>query len=272
MKTFRTLLDFYIQSSMHVSLSVVALAGVTMLEFDYPMQADVLLFLFFGTVVGYNFVKYAGVANLHHLERTPFLKSIRICTAMAIVGLTYQAFQLPIIVLLYSGAFGSLTILYAFPFLKGRNLRSLKGLKIYIIAIVWAGSTVVVPLVAETAIATTHVWIEFFARFLFVIALTLPFEIRDLKYDPAELGTLPELIGVHKTRWLGVALLIAMFLTNLTEPELSRHEIAVGAFISVIAILFLWDAKTEQSKYYASFWVEGIPILWFWLMWLLKAG
>ncbi len=141
MKALRSLLDFYIQSSMHVSLAVAALAGVTLLEFGFPVQLDLLLFLFFGTVVGYNFVKYAGVANLHHLEKTPHIKAIRIFTAMAILGLTYLVFQLPIEIVLYSGAFGALTILYAFPFLKGRNLRSLRGLKIYIIAIVWAGST-----------------------------------------------------------------------------------------------------------------------------------
>lgn len=271
MKKLRSFFDLYIQSSFHVSLAVAALTGVTLLEFGYSLDAELMGFVFLGTVVGYNFVKYAGVANLHHLERTPYLNTIRIFTAISMLGLTYLAFELPLSVVLASAAFGLLTILYAFPIFKGKNLRSLKGLKIYVIAIVWAGSTVVAPLIAKIEITTFHVFIEFFARFLFVIALTLPFEIRDLKYDPNELGTLPRLIGVSKTRWLGVGLLVIMFLTNLAEPEISINEVKVGAMVSLVTILFLWNAKTEQGPYYASFWVESIPILWFLMMMLLTS-
>jgi hypothetical protein len=270
MKIFRSLLHFYIQSSLHVSLAVTALTAVTLLEFGYPLDSELLAFIFLGTVTGYNFVKYAGVSNLHHLEITPNIRFIQILSAVAFLGLIYVSFQLPISVVLVSGMFGGLTILYAFPFYNGRNLRMFRGLKIYIIALVWAGSTVIVPLVAQSAIPLLHIMLEFAARFLFVIALTLPFEIRDMKYDSEELGTLPQTLGVMKIRILGVLLLGGMFVANSIEPEISFTEIAIHAVIALVTIVFIWKAKKEQGIYYSSFWVEGIPILWFLLVYLQR--
>ena len=59
MQRIKRLFDFYINSSTHVSLSVVALGWITYLSLDINVNFVVLSFLFFSTVTGYNFVKYA---------------------------------------------------------------------------------------------------------------------------------------------------------------------------------------------------------------------
>ena len=99
-----------------------------------------------------------------------------------------------------------------------------------------------------------------FQRYLFVIAATLPFEIRDLKLDHPNLSTWPQRWGVKNTKIFGFILLIFFLFLEALFSFSSSYEI-----ISIIAILlmaFILMSKKEQSKYFSSFWVEGIPILW----------
>ena len=103
--------------------------------------------------------------------------------------------------------FGGITFLYAIPLLPKRyfidnqkNLREIGGLKIYIIAIVWTFTTVTLPLIENKTAITTDVIITSVQRFLFVIVLMLPFEIRDLNYDSLKLATIPQKIGIKKNR------------------------------------------------------------------------
>jgi hypothetical protein len=71
------------------------------------------------------------------------------------------------------------------------NLRSIGGIKIYVIAIVWAGTSVFLPLLeTRSVLLLDHLWI-IFQRILVLIVLMLPFEIRDLELDEAYLSTIP---------------------------------------------------------------------------------
>jgi len=41
--------------------------------------------------------------------------------------------------------------------------------------------------------------------------------------------------------------------------------------ISVTITFFLYYSKETKSRYYSSFWVEGIPVFWWLLFTLLKS-
>ena len=66
MKFWKKAFDLYINSSFHVGLALVAFTLVTIMEFGLSPDFDLLMFVFFGTITSYNFVKYAGIAKLHH--------------------------------------------------------------------------------------------------------------------------------------------------------------------------------------------------------------
>ncbi|MEQ3655016.1 MAG: hypothetical protein ABNH00_04050 [Dokdonia sp.] len=257
------LFRFYINSSIHVALAVVSLAWVTALYFGLNLDKIFVSLLFFGTVSGYNFVKYADVARWHHRSLTPGLRYIQIfsfiCGLAFLVCLSYM----PIRVWLWGGVFGVLTLLYALPvFSRKRTLRGVKGVKIYIIALVWAGATVILPLVYAQWPFTTEFYLFFAQRLLFVWVLTLPFEIRDLKYDDDRLQTLPQLMGVKGVKWLGsflMAVMIAMIW--LSAGEVSRYLLS-SVLIGGVTALGLWQSSREQPAFYAAFWIEGISILW----------
>src|SRR5690606_19375362 len=130
----------------HVALAVMALMAITLLEYGLTVSNAVWIFVFFGAITAYNFVKYAKVAGLHHRRLAQSLKSIQIFSAFSFIVLLASIFYLPLNVLLITAAFGIPTFFYAVPLIRHKNLRSFTGLKIFIVAFVWAGITVVIPI------------------------------------------------------------------------------------------------------------------------------
>lgn len=269
MKGIKLIFNFYINTSIHVALAVYAFLRITELYFDLPHNQNLNYFVFFGTITGYNFVKYAGVAKLHHRSLTKGLKNIQIFSFFSFLALCYYTFKVSLETLFFTIPFCLLTVLYAVPFLSGfeKNLRQISYLKIIVVALVWAGFTVLIPVLdAEKEIEFNTV-LMLLQRFLIVVVLILPFDIRDVKYDAISLQTIPKKIGVEKTKKIGLILLVFSLVLEYLMPFSNWVKTPFMLFF-FIAILLLMRAKINQSKYFSSFWVEALPIVW----WLLLLG
>ena len=273
MNVFKHILNFYINSSIHVALSVFSLSWITLIEFELPYDGIILYFIFFSTITGYNFIKYFGLAKFHHRRLASWLKVIQLFSLISFMLLCYYALKLETKTVLYLGGFGIVTFLYAMPFLpkkmfvdKEQNLRSISGLKIYVIAMVWSGVTVLIPLINSYYSLTTDVFLTAIQRFIFVLVLMLPFEVRDMQYDSLKLSTIPQQIGEKKTKIIGVLLIMLFFFLEFFKDELNSKQIIVMLVVTIITFMFLVFAKRTQGKYYSSFWVESIPIFWLLMM------
>lgn len=273
MALLKQIFNFYIDSSIHVALAVFALSWVTLLEFGIPYDRAVLYFIFFASITGYNFVKYFGLARFHHRSLTNWLKLIQVFSLMCFIGMCYFALKLELISLVVILGFGVVTFLYAIPFLpnkilydKHKNLRNVSGLKVYIIALVWAGVTVVLPILNNHVPLDTNVVVTGFQRFVFVTVLMFPFEIRDLNYDSLKLATIPQQIGIKNTKMVGVLLLKLFFLLEFLKPQLNVEHTVSMLITMFVTLMFLIFANRNQGRYYSSFWVEGIPLVWLLLL------
>ena len=269
MRFFKIVFDFYLNASIHVAFAVFSFLKITEIYFDLPVNQNLNYFIFFGTITGYNFVKYAGVAKLHHRSLTDRLKVIQIFSLVCFLLMCYYAYQIKVETLIISIPFNILTILYAVPFLSGlaKNLRQISYLKVLIVAFVWAGFTLLLPLVDANFSINLYTVIMFFKRFLLIVVLILPFDIRDVKYDAISLQTIPKKIGVNQTKRLGLLLLILSLILEYLFPSSGRLNTPFMLFFFLV-IIFLMRSKIEQSKYYSSFWVESLPIIW----WLFLLG
>jgi len=214
-------------------------------------------------------VKFSGLAKFRHRRLANWLKYIQIFSFLSFMGLCYFALKLELRTLLFVLGLGTITFLYAVPFLprkyfleKGKNLRGISGLKIYVIAFVWSLVTVGVPLINEGMTLHFDTYITAIQRFIFVIVITLPFEIRDMQFDSLKLATIPQKIGIKRTKGIGFLLLLIFVLIEFLKDAISQLEITILLLIAVITGLFLYLSQIKQPKYYSSFWVEGIPILW----------
>lgn len=269
----KRLFEFYINSSIHVAIAVCSLTLITLLSFEIAPDKNLILFIFFASISGYNFIKYFGLAKFYHRSLATWLKQIQLFSILCFLALGYFAFLLEFRTLVYLGIFGVITFLYAMPFLPkklfqdiGLKLRTISGLKIYVIAFVWAGITVIVPLINEGYPFNADVIFTFSQRFIYIIAATLPFEIRDMRLDSLSLSTIPQKIGLKLTKSIGAILMILFFLMEFLKEETSNSEVFKLLIIAILTTLLVVFSKIEQSKYYSSFWVEGLPILWLLLM------
>ena len=276
MRIVKQVFDFYLNASIHVALSVYALTWITLLKFDISYDESVLYFNFFATITGYNFVKYFGLAKFHHRSLANWLKVIQIFSLVCFVLLCYYAFQLEIKTWLYIFIVGAITFFYAIPFLprnifvdSNQNLRQISGLKIYVIGLVWSVVTVLFPLIDNQIDLNLDSFITALQQFIYVLVLMIPFEIRDLRYDSLKLSTIPQRIGVKKTKSIGIVLLLVFFLLELFKDDLDNESVFVLAVMLLVTMLFIAFSKKDQGKYYSAFWVEGLPILWLVLtLWL----
>ena len=72
-----------------------------------------------------------------------------------------------------------------------------------------AGVTFFIPLQLVDESVDAKFLLGFTQRFLFVFVLMLPFEIRDMKYDSLKLSTIPQQIGIIKTKAIGLLLCLS---------------------------------------------------------------
>ncbi len=264
MKWFLKFFDFYLDASVHVSLAIVSLLAMSSLTLNISLDFHLSMFLFFGSIVCYNFIKYGIEAEKYIIVANTYHKSIQIFSLICLAFAIYHAHFMNKNTYVGIAILILLTAFYALPVLpKAKNLRSWGGLKIFIVAIVWSGTTVILPVLLEKIMLSWDVWIETIQRFLLVLILLIPFEIRDLAYDKIEMKTLPQRFGVQVTKRIGILLIVLFFLLLFFKDDYSNEEFFSKLSLSLILYVTLRLTKRNQSKYFASFWVESIPILWY---------
>ena len=273
MKVLKSVLQFYINSSIHVALSVYSLVQMTNFMFQIPEDKPMANFAFFGTIVGYNFVKYDSLARTNKVQLRISLKLIIVFSALSFFAVGFYFFQLQHITQIVSVGVLSVTLLYTLPFFPNRkNARNWAGVKIYIVALCWVGVTLALPILNAGIPITTDFFLKSIQRFILVFVLILIFEIIDLANDDPHLKTVPQQIGVKRTKNLGYVLLTIFCVLELFNSNFNyniNHLILV-IVIAVITALFLAFANEKRSKYYTSFWTEIIPIFWWVCVLLLK--
>ena len=266
MQFLKRLLDFYIYSNIHVSFAAYCLTKITLLEFGLKENISPL-FIFFATLVSYNFIRYYNISKIN-TAFSNWIKSHKIhlilLNLISLIFLIILAFKLELEAYFLLIPFALATFFYVVPFTsKNKNLRNTTGLKLFLITISWAGVTVLFPIINNDYLFTKDVWLMFFQRFIFLFAITIPFDIRDLNFDIPEIKTLPQIIGSKKSKYFGSILLLVFFLSEFFSPSIFENSELITLLITVLSLVLLNLYTESKNKYYTSFWVEAIPIFWF---------
>lgn len=267
MVVLRRIFDFYLHSSMHVALSGFTLVLMTWHMFVLPMDIYVAVFAFGGILAGYNFVKYDALARKTKLRMGSAIKAIAAISFFALCGAGYCFLQFKFVTQAVAVAFLLLTLLYTLPFFPNRrNARNWAGVKIYIVSLCWVGVTLALPVIEAGIDITADFYVKCIQRFIFIFVLVLVFEIIDLANDDPHLQTVPQQIGVHRTKILGILLMAVFYLLEFLLSHPNREQLVINLIIVLTVITFLAGANMRRSKYYTSFWVELLPIFWWFLL------
>lgn len=169
-------------------------------------------------------------------------------SAVALISasvLTWKIFHFNQITLLFGLFFTFICYWYTMP-VFGVKLREIPGLKIFSIACTWAFACAVFPLANEGINLATCT--EFFGLIIiYFIAITLPFDVRDLNVDSFNQSTIPQLIGVSRTKIVGVVLLVIFLLGNLFFTIIQGDNLLFYVAV-IIQIILLMITSTKRGN------------------------
>ena len=250
-----------------VSLSAMVLSAGFTFHLGVENWINYGLFSFFSTLAVYNGQR---VFKSEQLNETPWLHWVKKNKqALIFVVVTSSVSALLSLILLLNlnwktmtilGVSGLISALYVIR-LCGKNLRETPFLKIHLIALSWTLILIVFPIVNESI--DTSKWLYGVAHYLFVLGVTIPFDIRDLKYDSVSQKTIPQLVGVPASKVIGVfAILIFGLLMTQINPVFIINPLFVVAIIFQILLLVLANERRSDA-YYAGLIDGAIGVLGF---------
>ena len=219
-------------------------------------------FVFFATLFTYNFQRVVRVKRgANHMRKEWLLKHRAAIYFLILVGgimsgYYFSKFQIITqIAIVFSGV---LSVLYPF------GLRKLAFSKIFIISLVWTISTMLLLVLENNIPISESIVFHLMARFLFVFAITIPFDIRDLKYDAKNLQTIPLFFGIIKARFIALfSLFICVVLSvfQYLENTLISSNLLALILLYFVASIFIVKSDEKRGEMYFSFWVESLSIL-----------
>lgn len=280
MKLLHKAFDFLLYSNVFIGLCAVALVFTNQMAIGEEVEMNkACWFVFFSTVFAYSALKLRRgnsepASTPHHdwadsnkqLYRNVLLISL-IGTLSFFINL-YRDAQIMVIVLAVITAFyGFINI----PFTNGKKLRHFGLLKTLFVGLVWSVTTVLVPL-ASKHIDTEMLVFLIVRRFIFVAALTMVFEVKDMESDKAaKLRTLPMVLGVSGTKILAQVLLLVLIAINVVQyiafyfPFWGMMAVNLSLLFSIVAIQ---PVKEDLSDKYYYFVLDGMMLLQFVLVYI----
>ena len=264
----KAIFKWYIRGSLHVSLALISLVAYSGLVMDVPVSIHYFLALFFGSIAGYNGIKY-GLEPAKHRFRVPGgLRYLAVFSLGCLVYAVYHLSYLPPVVWILLMVCGGITAVYAIPLMPGqRNLRSFGLVKVLMVSLVWTTTSLWIPVWGYFEAISWDLYVESLQRLLWVFLLMLPFEIRDMHRDPPSLRTIPQRYGIKGTRriaWFGVILFVG---GTLLKDLPTQGELASKVITGLLMGLATSRAPVSDKGYFSSFWVEGIPVVSVVLLW-----
>lgn len=240
-----------------------------------PLLHPYIFIIFFATLLEYNIYRVmlfvANRKGLNH-ERHVWVKRhpamFWSLTGVSLAGFLAAIFFAKKEVLLTLAPIALVTILYSLPVSRSRRnifkLRQIPLLKTFLIAIAWSAATIFLPVIQSgNDYSGIHVGLMFLERCLFVFAITIPFDIRDMKSDRlAGLKTIPVLIGEKKSlAWANVslALFLAFCLTHYSNGM--AFLLPAFSFSALSTFVFLNHNKLKSLRLYHYVILDGTMLL-----------
>jgi len=271
------ILEFLIQSNIYISLAAVLLALSTRIQLGLSPQWQPYLFiLFFATLLEYNLHRLVSILSNREClnsEKHRWVKD-HLMLFYGIVALSFAGFIAVLYlanraVLMILSPVALVTLLYSVPFLGLKahlfRIRQIPYLKIFLIALVWTYVTILLPayLAGKENETATICWMMM-ERFLFIFAVALPFDIRDMDTDKISgLSTIPMLVGAHHAMVLSCLALLGSGAISMIHYYSSGYPfISVALMVSCLStFLLLTNHRLKRWPYYYHGLLDGALLL-----------
>lgn len=146
-----------------------------------------------------------------------------------------------------------------------KPLRELPTLKIHLIAITWTVVCFVWPIIFSEKELINYAK-EILVGYTFMVSITIPFDIRDLKFDKIEQKTIPQIVGVNGAKIIATVVLLGSLSIILTiEREIVNNFFTYITY-GGLALLIFFTAEKRKEFFYSALvdgWVLFFSCIWF---------
>ncbi|MBA2611366.1 MAG: UbiA family prenyltransferase [Bacteroidetes bacterium] len=269
--------SFIINTNIFISIAAVFLTIETQVQLGMKPQLHPYLFIiFFATIFEYNVHRLITIItnpkaltdNKHNWVNKN-LKAFYFLVGFSVIGFVIATAMAKKIVLITLLPIGLVTLFYSLPIFKTKKilfrLREIPALKIFLISMVWSATTILLPIIQSgNSYNNWHIITMLIERFIFVFAITIPFDIRDMKADEtAGLQTLPLIIGEKKAMILANVYILLFLILCIFHYYNTSLSFTLPAFIisALTTFLFINNKKLQATKYYHYFILDGTMLL-----------
>lgn len=223
--------------------------------------------VFFATLFIYNFQRVPRLKEIskNYSDRHIWLRdNTNTLYALIFIGLTgsatfyfgFLSVQNDFLFLFLIGVGG---LLYALKVFNGRALRDFPFIKIHLISLTWVLIILVWPLIREEKSILDYLHL-LAALYCVMLAITIPFDIRDLSYDDPYKKTTPQLIGSQSSKIVAATLLVFGYvLFVLHNPIFLKGFFYYVSFIGFFFLII--RTNIERKEMYFSGFIDGWIIL-----------
>ncbi|MGF7082263.1 UbiA family prenyltransferase [Mucilaginibacter sp. UYCu711] len=278
-KLLQPVFDFLLFSNIFMALCAVAQGLVVFYLIGSRPLYTICALLFVSTVAIYNFsILLTKPKNPEKSENRRIrwffahhrlMVTVTIVAILSLIPLFFLISMESRILLIFLAA---ISFAYSLPLFslgdQKFGLRNIPGLKQFLITLVWTMSSVLLPVLEAQDMHLTNITLRdttilLAKRFLFIAALTVPFDIRDLFEDrESGLKTVPVAIG-EKRAYLFCQILLAGYIVLLFLYRNNGFNANFFA-LTLTAILAGWlifKSKWKRNEYYYFFYLDGVLIL-----------
>ena len=256
----KKLIPFVLNTKIFISFAVLCL-GLTTQLYLKSYNVNLLFVLFFGTLISYNFQRIIFFFhNSRGVKSSWFFSNTKLTYFLlffSVIAFIYFFLKLNSTTKLMIALLSIIS--FSYPF----GLRNIPFLKIFLITFSWAFSTTSLIYFENQILIDMEFYLLFFSRAFFIIALTIPFDIRDAKYDLQKIITIPIFFGLKVSKYISISflfayLLIELFLFSFFNFSLSLLLTSILGF--GYTIFFILQVNENKSEFYYSFWLESCSV------------
>ena len=272
--------DLLLYGNLFIAFCALAYSLQTYIQIDkIPKVGALECIIFSATLFTYIFQRIITKDVVDNDRQRWFRRNIRLMYLLliaAIIAIAILIFFVTLDVMKGLLVAGAVAVVYGVPVRKFKfgRVRDIALIKIFLITISWALVTGVLPALKEgLGIFNHEVILLFIKRCLFVFAITIPFDIRDLEIDSGfNLTTIPALIGAKRAKFISYVSLGLFGIINIAEflvtDDLSAAVLAALLLSGLITAFVVHKIGRKDSDYLYLGLLDGMMLLQFLLVFI----
>ena len=254
----KKIIEFIVFSNVWISLGAIGIALSTYFYTESEVDILVIILVFFSTLFGYSLQNISQREIHNHRSNqiiwsqsnNKLIKGIVFVSFLISVFLSFYIMNIYLIIL--SIPFFALVFFYRNSFSNKLHIRNIPFFKILIISFCWSWTCCALP---QLVSSTNFNWNITFIIFIYVFAITIPFDIRDMTIDKKKIYTIPQFAGTRVAFIISQLSILCLFFFAL------YHFNYLLCLFMIMTNLVLIPCLKIKSEFYYLFVLDGLLVI-----------